>query len=70
MEETILTPNLKLTLIKTVENGSLDLDWAHVVRSDAGATSWRLVFVLFYNLLNLLVRFAFVSEVFEKHAYG
>jgi hypothetical protein len=43
--ETILTPRLKLTLIKTIEEGSQDLEWAHIVRTDAQATYWRLAFL-------------------------
>jgi len=41
MEEVLTTARLRLTLMNTVEEGSQDLEWAHVVRSDPGATVWR-----------------------------
>jgi len=42
MEEIVLTPRLKLTLVKSTELGSQDLEWQHKIRSDAGATSWSI----------------------------
>lgn len=54
MEEIVFTPRLKLTLVKSLEDGSLDLEWAHIVRSDEKATSWRSVtslpLILFLSL--------------------
>jgi hypothetical protein len=41
MEETIITPRLELTMLKTLEKGSKDLEWAHLVRSNELASSWR-----------------------------
>lgn len=41
MEKILRTPRLKLTLFD-----GKDIAWAHVLRTDEGAMSWRLVLVL------------------------
>jgi hypothetical protein len=44
MEKILWTPRLKLTLFETLEEGSKDLEWAHAIRTDEKAMTWRLVF--------------------------
>jgi hypothetical protein len=45
MEKVLWTPRLKLTLLETLEDDSKDLEWAHQMRTDEQATSWRSVFL-------------------------
>ncbi|EUC46165.1 hypothetical protein COCMIDRAFT_4673 [Bipolaris oryzae ATCC 44560] len=42
MEQTLFTPQLKLTLITTAERGSQELEWLHELRSDEKATWWSI----------------------------
>jgi len=41
MEKVLVTSRLKLTLLETLEDGSQDLQWAHQMKTDEQATSWR-----------------------------
>ncbi|KAF1835335.1 hypothetical protein BDW02DRAFT_289512 [Decorospora gaudefroyi] len=42
MEQTVLTPRLKLTLITTADRGSRELEWLHELRSDEKCTWWSI----------------------------
>ncbi|EUC36905.1 hypothetical protein COCCADRAFT_86913 [Bipolaris zeicola 26-R-13] len=42
MDQTLFTPQLKLTLITTAERGSQELEWLHELRSDEKATWWSI----------------------------
>jgi hypothetical protein len=46
MEKTLRTPRLKLTLFENLEEEGKDMEWAHVLRTDEGAMSWKLVLIL------------------------
>jgi hypothetical protein len=41
MEKVLLTPRLKLTLLKSLEETSEDVEFVRAVRSDELATGWR-----------------------------
>ncbi|KAH9859425.1 hypothetical protein IAQ61_011206 [Plenodomus lingam] len=42
MEEIIHTPRLKLTLVKSAERGSRELEWLHEIRSNEQTTWWSI----------------------------